>query len=268
MNAPSAETKKREICRLMAQANTWEVETETLFDQIGVLPGWRCIDLGCGPVGVLSHLSQRVGAHGQVIGFDEDPDCISAAESLIERKNLTNVEIIKGNLFDNSLKRDSFDLCHLRFVFTQEGCDQELLQNMVTLARPGGIVVSQESDWTTWKCYPRQPSWSKLRDAMIALFNQSGGDINAGLRTFKMFHQANLTDIKVRSAILAMPVGHPYRSGLIRFALTMKDRILAAGILTESAFNLHIEACQQMIKDPSIIIFSYTLTQVWGVVRS
>jgi SAM-dependent methyltransferase len=268
MNSPSNENKKHEICRLMAQANTWEPEAERLFDQIGVRPGWRCIDLGCGPVGVLSPLSQRVGVHGQVFGFDEDPDCISAAESLIDRSNLTNVKIIKGNLYNNSLKSDSFDLCHLRFVFNQEGCDQELLQNMVTLTRPGGVVVSQESDWTTWKCYPRQPSWSNLRDAMIALFKQSGGDINAGLRTFKMFHQAHLTDIKIRSAILAMPVGHPYRSGLIRFALTMKERILAAGILTESAFNQNIEACQEMIKDPSIIIFSYTLTQVWGLVRS
>jgi SAM-dependent methyltransferase len=268
MNSPSNENKKHEICRLMAQANTWEPEAERLFDQIGVRPGWRCIDLGCGPVGVLSPLSQRVGAHGLVIGFDEDPDCISAAESLIHRKNLTNVNIIMGNLYNNSLKSDSFDLCHLRFVFNQEGCDQELLQNMVTLTRPGGVVVSQESDWTTWKCYPPQPSWRILRDAMIALFKQSGGDINAGLRTFKMFHQANLSEIKIRSAILAMPVGHPYRSGLIRFALTMKERILAAGILTESAFNRNIEACQEMIKDPSIIIFSYTLTQVWGLVRS
>jgi SAM-dependent methyltransferase len=268
MNSPSNESKKHEICRLMAQANTWEPEAERLFDQIGVHPGWQCVDLGCGPVGVLSPLSQRVGVHGQVIGIDEDPDCISAAKSLVDRMNLKNIELIESNLFENPLKRDSFDLCHLRFVFTQEGCDQELLQNMVTLTRPGGVVVSQESDWTTWKCYPRQPSWSKLRDAMITLFKQSGGDINAGLRTFKMFHHANLTDIKIRSAILAMPVGHPYRSGLIRFALTMKERILAAGILTESAFNQNIEACQEMIKDPSIIIFSYTLTQVWGLVSS
>jgi trans-aconitate methyltransferase len=96
MNSPSNENKKHEICRLMAQANTWEPEAERLFDQIGVRPGWRCIDLGCGPVGVLSPLSQRVGVHGQVIGFDEDPDCISAAESLIDRMNLTNVEIIKA----------------------------------------------------------------------------------------------------------------------------------------------------------------------------
>ena len=188
--------------------------------------------------------------------------------STFDRMNLKNVELIESNLFENSLKRDTFDLCHLRFVFNQKGCDQELLRNMITLTRPGGVVVSQESDWTTWKCYPHQPSWSKLRDAMIILFKQSGGDINAGLRTFKMFHHANLTGIKIRSTILAMPIGHPYRSGLIRFALAMKERILAAGILSENAFDQHIEACQEIIKDPSIIIFSYTLIQVWGVVRS
>lgn len=267
MNAPSDEIKHQEIERLIIQAKCWEPEAETLFDQIGVRPGWKCVDLGCGPVGVLSPLSRRVGAQGQVLGVDEDPDCIIAAKDLVDRENLTNVDIIKGNLFANSLKKNAFNLCHMRFVFNQEGCDQELLEDMITLTRPGGVIVSQESDWTTWKCYPPQPSWSTLRNAMIAVFEHTGGDINAGLRTYPMFQEANLSEIQIRSAILAMPVGHPYRSGLIEFALTMKDRILAAGILTEAAFNENIKACQEVIKNPDIIIFSYALTQVWGVVN-
>lgn len=268
MSTPSDETRKQEIDRLIIQAKCWEPETEVLFDQIGVHPGWKCIDVGCGPAGVLSPLSQRVGAQGQVIGVEEDSYSIRAAKNLVDSKNLTNVEIIKGNIFTSSLKKHAFDLCHMRFVFNQEGCDQELLENMITLTRPGGIIVSQESDWTTWKCYPPQPSWSTLRDAMIALFEISGGDINAGLRTYPMFHKANLSEIQIRTAIFAMPVGHPYRSGLIQYALTMKKRILAAQLLTEIAFNENIEACQDVITNHSIIIFSYAVTQVWGLVSS
>lgn len=268
MSTPVNETKNHEIERLIHQANCWLPETEELFDTIDVHPGWKCLDLGCGPAGVLAPLSKRVGARGQVIGVDEDPHCVYAAKNFVKRKNLKNVEIIKGNIFKNPLDNDSFDLSHMRFVFNQEGCDQKLLESMIVLTRPGGVVVSQESDWTTWKCYPPQPSWDTLRDAMIALFEHSGGDINAGLRTYQMFSRANLSAIKIRTAIFAMPVGHPYRSGLIQFALTMKERILSAGLLTETAYNESIKVCKEIIKDPSIIIFSYAVTQVWGLVSS
>jgi ubiquinone/menaquinone biosynthesis C-methylase UbiE len=259
--------KKHELDRLIIQAHCWEPETEKLFDAIGVQPGWKCVDLGCGPVGVLEPLSQRVGLNGLVIGVDEDPDCIIAAKDLVHQKKLNNVEIIKANIFENQLRKETFDFSHMRFVFNQKGCDQELLENMIALTQPGGFIVSQESDWTTWKCYPPQPSWRNLRDAMITLFERTGGDINAGLRTYQMFKQANLADIQIRTAILAMPIGHPYRSGLIEFALTMKDKILATNVLSETAFNQDIEDCREVIKNPDIIIFSYTLTQVWGRVN-
>lgn len=261
-------TKNHEIDRLILQAKCWLPETETLLDTIDVHPGWKCLDLGCGPVGVLTPLSKRVGANGQVVGIDEDPHFISTAKKLVTRKNLKNVAIIKGNIFKNPLEPNAFDLCHTRFVMNQKGCDQKLLNNMITLTRPGGVIVSQESDWTTWKCYPTQPSWDTLRDAMIALFKLNGGDINAGTRTYQMFSKANLSAIKIRTAIFAMPVGHPYRSGLLQFALTMKERILSAGLLTEKEFNENIEVCKDIIKDPSIIIYSYAVTQVWGLVSS
>jgi hypothetical protein len=146
----------------------------------------------------------------------------------------------------------------------EKGCDTELLDNMIKLSRPGGVIVSQESDWTTWKCYPPQPAWTRIRDAMIRLFDLKGGDINAGLRTYPLFYQANLSDIQVRSAIKAMPVGDPYRSDMVKFALVEKKQILDAGLLTERDFDLSIEACNRIIDDPEIIIYSYALTQVWG----
>lgn len=87
MTSPAEEPNNHEIDRLIIQAKCWEPEAETLFDTIGVKSGWQCVDLGCGPVGVLSPLSQRVGVHGQVIGVDEDPRCINAAKKLVDREN-------------------------------------------------------------------------------------------------------------------------------------------------------------------------------------
>jgi len=71
---------------------------------------------------------------------------------------MNNVGVIQGDLYENNLKPRSFDLVLTRFVFTQIGCDNELLNKSIQLTRPGGIVISQESDWTSWNCYPANPS--------------------------------------------------------------------------------------------------------------
>ena len=256
-----------EIKRLIIQAMCWEPEVEILFDLIGIRNGWKCVDLGCGPIGVLGPLSRRVGPQGQVLGMDSNPLCIHAANDFIKQNRLKNARVFKGDLYNSALKPHSFDLTHARFVFTQTGCDYQLLDMMIHLTRTGGVILSQESDWTTWNCYPKNSYWEKIRKALIAIFEHDGGDINAGQRTYKMFKDAELADVQIRAAILALPIGHPYRSGMNQIAMSMRGQIIAAQILTENEFNLAFEECNKVINDPGNIIFSYLLCQVWGRVK-
>ena len=50
---------RAELERLRLQAEVWEEDAATLFDQIPVKPGWECIDVGCGTMGVLRPLMQH-----------------------------------------------------------------------------------------------------------------------------------------------------------------------------------------------------------------
>src|SRR5262249_44564216 len=42
--------------RLRLQARVWEAETEAWLDHMGPITGWRCLDLGCGAMGILGPL--------------------------------------------------------------------------------------------------------------------------------------------------------------------------------------------------------------------
>ena len=53
--------------RLIRQSAAHEPEAIWLLDQIGVQPGWRAVDVGCGPLGILNLLSDRVGPTGAVV---------------------------------------------------------------------------------------------------------------------------------------------------------------------------------------------------------
>jgi SAM-dependent methyltransferase len=255
---------EQEIERLNIQSKTWEPDALILLNEVGVKPGWKVADLGCGPCGILRPLSKKVGDEGEVWGVDSNPLCLRETQNFVQRQHLSNVKLLQGDFYAHQLLPHSFDLIHVRFVFTHQGCDLKLVDQMINLTREGGIVISQESDWSTWNCYPASRVWDRLREALIQTFELDGGNINAGQRNFQMLRNAGLKDVKMRSSVLALPLGHPYRNGLNRLARSLRNRMLEAGILKEAEFDNLIAACDQEMADPDVIVISYLLSQVWG----
>src|SRR5262245_52772473 len=165
--------------RLRVQARVWETDVEALLDQIGVGPGWRCLDLGCGALGILAPLSRRAGPSGRVVGVDTDERLLATARAYVERERLTNVDLIQRDARETGLPRESFDLVHMRFVWAF-GHAEAFLREMLALTKPGGTVASQETDQHCWAYFPANPAWPRLKQAIEAAFLRIGGDANIG----------------------------------------------------------------------------------------
>lgn len=249
--------------RLRVQARIWEPDVELLLDQIGVQPGWRCIDVGCGAMGILGPLSRRVGPHGRVVGIDKDPQLLAAARAYVQEEGLANVEVLERDAFDSGLPRASFDLVHARFIMAF-GRAGELFRELLALARPGGIVVSQETDQHSWCYFPQRPVWPLLKQVIEAAFLQIGGDANIGQQTYHMFRQAGLEDVRVRAAVAALQHSHPYMRMPILGANGLRKVILGAGLMSEAALDAALAEMEQFINDPTTYEISFTVTQVWG----
>lgn len=253
-----------ELERLRLQARVWESEAEAMLDRIGLQSGWNCIDLGCGAMGILAPLSRRVGPQGHVVGVDTDAKQLAAAHEFAHDNKLTNVKILELDAYRTNLPRESFDFTHVRFVFAPVGRDEELLHEMLALTRPGGVVAIQEPDATSWNCYPAHPAWERLKRAILTAFVRGGGDFNAGQRTFGMLRHASLEDVRLRAAVIALQDKHPYKRLPIQFATSLRNRILDAGLLSESELDNTIAECEQVAADPETIVVSFVVTQVWG----
>lgn len=253
-----------ELERLRLQARVWEHEAEIMLDRIGIQPGWKCIDLGCGAMGILGPLSHRVGPQGRIIGVDTDAKQLAAARDFVHENKLDNVEILELDAYRTNLPRESFDFTHARFVFAPVGRDDELLQEMLGLTRPGGVIAIQEPDATSWNCYPAHSAWKQLKEAILSAFERGGGDFNAGQRTFGMLHRLRLDNVQIRAAIIALQDQHPYKRLPVQFATSLRKRILDAGILSESELDHAIAECEQIADNPEIIVLSFIVTQVWG----
>ena len=253
-----------EVDRLQSWARSWEPETEAMLDRIQVQPGWHAIDLACGPSGIIGPLSRRVGSSGKVIASDFNPVMLSAARSYAEKNALKNVEFIEANAYQTDLPRASFDLVHARFMFAPLGRDDILLNEMIALTRPGGIVASQESDESGYVCYPPQPAWERLKQLTVDAFARGGGDYSAGRRTYGLFRRAGLEKVQTRAACLALPAGHPYRLWPIESALAFRPRFLEWGLITASELDQLLQECEHIARDPETFLTSFVVMQVWG----
>src|SRR5439155_1834557 len=134
--------------RLVRQAAMHREQSAALLDRIGVRPGWRVLDLGCGPLGILDLLSERVGPAGEVVGLDREPQTVAMARDFAAERGLGNVRIAAGDAGATGLPRGSFDLVHARLVLVTVPDPERILAEMVALARPGGVVVVQDIDAT------------------------------------------------------------------------------------------------------------------------
>jgi ubiquinone/menaquinone biosynthesis C-methylase UbiE len=253
-----------ELAQMQIQAQAWQSDAECLLDQVGIQPGWRCIDLGCGSGGILASLSDRVGPQGQVIGIDWDTESLIAAETFAQRNQLQSVQLLARDAHCTGLPRESFDLTHARFLFTPVGRDSSLLQEMMALTRPGGIVAIQEPDTASWLCYPFHPVWVQLKEVVLAAFRCSGHDFNAGRRTFSLLKRAGLEDVHIRAATIALSNHHPYQRLLIQLAQSLRQTILDAELLTEAELNAAIADCERIVSNPEAVVVSFTVAQVWG----
>lgn len=196
--------------RLRIQALTWELEVERMLNEIGVERGWTCIDIGCGSTGIIGPLARRVGPFGKVYALDRDAVLLDAAREYLDREGFGNVVFQQSDLFSNSLPLQSFDLVHARFMLAPIGREREVLEQLTSLVRRGGVVALEEPDARTWRCDPATAEWERIKTSILNAFEQGGGDFNVGGRRGNVLRRSGVDPVSVRETTLTSSGGHPY----------------------------------------------------------
>jgi SAM-dependent methyltransferase len=213
-------------------------------------------------MGVLGSLSRRAGKDGRVIGLERDVTHLAAARAYLHDENLTNVELIEGDVHETDLPQETFDLVHERFVLPYVDVD-DVVHEMIRLARPGGIICLQEPDHHSWNHYPQSPKWLKLLGVLESAFALRG-DINIGRRVFDILKQAGLDDVKIRAATIALQDGHPYmRLPLVAMG-ALRPVIVQNGLATDAELDDYMADLERQLNNPDTYAVMFTVIQVWG----
>ena len=198
-----------EYGRLRAQARAWEPATARLLDQVGVAPGARCLDAGCGPGETMRLLATRAGPGGAVVGIDVDErlgaqavDALHAAghaQCAFAAVDVTSPAPIPGA---------PFDLVFARLLLMHLPDPTAVLARLWSAVGPGGHLVVQDFDLRSVSPTPALDSVAEFRRVVLGTFAAAGRHVDLGPHPPSLFGEADIgapdgTDVTGRLEPLA-----------------------------------------------------------------
>jgi hypothetical protein len=135
---------------------------------------------------------------------------------------------------------------------------------MLSLLRPGGTIALEDVDNISWLCQPVHPSWDILLNAFHPVFQAGGGDPFIGRRLPVLLRAAGVQNIQTRVTVATPPPGDYRRTHLISLIDSVRDKIIANGVLDESKLDEHRQALLDHLKDPATTVIDKLLVQCWG----
>ena len=249
--------------RLQQQAEELAGDSTELFDEIGLGAGSRVVEMGCGPLGCLELLADRVGPHGSVVGMEISGEAVELAREFLSRRKIGNVEVRQGDARASGLAKGSFDFATARLVLVNIPEPERVVGEMAALVKSGGVVALHEADWGMNVCDPPLPAWEALRQAFIAYSEANHIDAFIGRGIGRLLRAAGLLDVRIKPLTHIYGRDHSRRPLFAQFAMNLRDRILAHGLMRESEFSEALASLQRHLDDPdTLVVWPYF--QAWA----
>jgi SAM-dependent methyltransferase len=120
-------------------AATMRESGEALIERIGVKPGMKVLDLGCGD-GTTALPAAKLGA--DVLGVDISSNLVAAGNRRAKEQGLTNLKFQEGDASNlEQLPEKTFDLVVSIFGAMFAPRPFDVAKEMVRVTRPGGRIV-------------------------------------------------------------------------------------------------------------------------------
>ena len=256
--------------RLDVQAELYGRLSAWALDTLGLGPGQRVADLGCGSGVLLPAMAERVGPAGRVIGVDRDARLLAAASELVAPYPW--VELVAADALAY-VPEEPFDAVHCRSVVMHQPAPQEFVGHMVALTRPGGHVAAQDVDADgptgapTVLCHPAFAALERLGTAYLTASLRRGSDSQAGRKLPDRFRQAGLAELRTETQAAFMPLTDTR-------ATTMLDLFARAGaaedaerfgVMPASEYTSLVAEVRQARQDRS---YAACLVRLWTFVAT
>lgn len=225
-----------EYQRLRNQAGLWEHVTTRMLGRVGLGPGMRCLDVGCGTGEVMRLMAGLVGPSGHVTGIDTDARLGGEALSVLRATAAGQFEFVHADVAAaDEVPGGPFDLVYARFLLFHLRDPAAVVRKLYAWTRPGGVMLVQDYDARTLDIVPRLATWEEFERVVFGMFEKAGADPRVGRQLPLHFAAAGLgqpdgTDV----AGLLLPLAEIVEMFRVMYR-NMQPAALRLGLTTEAA---------------------------------
>ena len=218
-------------------SNNVDEMTERMLDDVGIGPGMRVLDIGCGPGAVSLMLSRRVGNQGHVFAVDRNPQMLELAREKAHETGVSNLTFIEGEFDVTFPEHGALDAAVGRRVLMYQLDAARAVAQLARAIRPGGVIAFHEHDIIAIKDNRTSlPLHDQVRSWLREMLRCEGANLYMGFELHAALSAAGLAVERVRAEanVLTPTAGYPV-AAIIRSVL---PRLLRHGIATETEIDV------------------------------
>ena len=215
---------------LQASARLLHQAKQRSYVFMQIQPGYKVLDVGCGPGTDTIALGQIVGSTGQASGVDYDAAMVAEANQRAENSGVSAwVKHQQADATALPWEANEFDACRSERLFQHLFNPEQALAEMGRVTKPGGWVVVLDTDWGSLSTDTEETDIERRLARVLAERCLHNG--YSGRQLYRLFKRRDLKDIAIEM-IPTFVTSYALARQIATLDRAEKEA-LAAGIITE-----------------------------------
>ena len=220
-------------CGFRRSKSVFDPGTKRLVTQLGVEPGWSCLEVGAGGGSIAAWLCERVGRDGCVVATDIDT-------RHLRQLGLSNLAVQDHDLRHGPLPEGCFNLVHARLVLIHLPNRAQVMQRLVSALKPGGWLLVEDFDSPSIQpdpeVNPGESACATLK-ARQQVMSDRGMELRCGRLLDGWFQHLGLVDVGNDGRMFMWRGGSPGADLMRANIEQLRTEILASGLVSEVEFE-------------------------------
>ena len=204
------------------------------IERLGVGPGARTLEVGCGNGSISAWLAERVAPGGRAIAVDLDLSLVDA--------DLPNLELRQADIVAAPVEPRDFDLVTARAVLHHVADARAAIANLVASVRPGGAILLIEPDFLPVSV-AEPPDVRAFWDGWLAWSRRAGIDYLIGRSLPAALAGLGMREIDATAETALYNGGSPWAEYWRQTVVELRARLAASGDLDDRSIDAFLAHC-------------------------
>ncbi|MFD7441535.1 class I SAM-dependent methyltransferase [Streptomyces sp. NPDC059909] len=238
--------------RIDLGALAYDDTTMARLRELGVGPGWTCLDVGAGTGTVARRLLREAGV-AEVLAVDRD------VRFLAEHPE-PGLSVLEADVTADGFSPGVFRLVHARFVLMHLPSPERMVAALGGLLAPGGVLVVSDAVDLTTDSAPVTPYTTAMRAMWRGLRDSIGTDVSRVSHYPELLRAAGLGSVAAEIHVPPLVPG----SAISRFWADTWGRARAAMVATGLVDDARIDEAVRCLDSPQCTGLSPGMLTAWG----